>query len=217
MFRCKLEGCFWENIGLMKSLKGLAIFEIIKSINALKKKGDHDKVTKILENIDTHSCCGLYQVNVLFKRILHDNKYYFYYKSKSRITLRNLKKYLKLKNNFDFVLTESTMPYFCYCHAERPVTFPPLMSPAYPFSRQDIAKELYKGELFNKIHEKHGELMIFSRVKSDKYLKSLGKSKIHKLFVIGSNDASFEICDVNPTEIYYNELLIVPWDIINMS
>lgn len=215
MFRCKIDGCYWEDLGLMISLKGLAILKIVKTINLLKKEGDHDRVMKIVQNIDTHSYFGLYQVNVLFKRILPDNKYYFYYKSKSRITLKSLKKYLELKTDYDFVLTESELPYFCYCHSENPIISPPLLSPTYLFSRDKIGKELFKGELFNKIHIDKGEIMRFSRFESDKFLKSLGKTKMHKLFVNESEDALIEICDVNSNDIYYNELLIVPWDIIN--
>lgn len=217
MFRCNIEGCFWEDLGLMKSLKGLAILQIVKTINILKKNGNHDGVMKILQNIDTHSYFGLYQVNVLFKRILPDNKYYFYYKSKSRITLQNLKKYLQLRTDFDFVLTESEMPFFCYCHAERPITFPPIMSPTYLFSREKIGKELFKGGSFNKIHENKGQLMRFSRFETDEYLKSLGKTKMHKLYMFENEDAIMEISAVNANEIYYNEIVTVPWDIINIS
>lgn len=216
MFRCKVDGCYWQDLGLMQSLKGLAILQIIKSINSLKKDGQHEVVAKILENIDTHSYFGLYPVNVLFKRVQKNNKFYFYYKVKSRLLLRDLKKYLQSKMDFDFILTESITPFFCYYHDKRPISVPS-ESPIHLFSRQKVGKEMFKGGSFNKICKENGLLMWFPRFETDLYLKSIGKTKKHKLHVFEKEDAIVEVCDINFEEIFYNEMFIVPWEIINMS
>lgn len=87
----------------------------------------------------------------------------------------------------------------------------------YLFSRHKISKEFFKGETFNKTEIEKGLLLWLPQNSVNNVSKLYPKSKNHKLFIMEDENAKLQVCEIDPSEIYYKELAIVPWDIVNSS